>query len=69
MLVDLMNAHWDLKIRVFMKGTRWMAIILVTILATAWIRIMGLKSDIDSALSFFGIKTIFTELSQWKFSE
>jgi hypothetical protein len=68
MLLDLMKALWDVEIRVFIWGASRIDIILATILATPWIKLIGRKSEIASAPSFLGMRTTFAELSQWKFS-
>jgi hypothetical protein len=57
-----MKALWHGEMRSFMKGDRRKARILVMIFATAWMRLIGRKSRMSSAPSFFGIRMIFALL-------
>lgn len=58
----LMKALWLSYINVFMNGCSLRAIIFVMIFATAWMRLIGLKSVIESPSSFLGISTMLVEL-------
>lgn len=50
MLLLLMKALWALETREFIKGDKWMTNILAIIFAMAWIKLMGLKSEISQPL-------------------
>lgn len=45
----------------FMCGANLVERILAMSLATTWIRLIGLKSEMSSTPIFFGISTIFVE--------
>lgn len=49
--------------RVCIKGARREAIIFATIFAIVWMRLIDLKSEIDSTPSFLGSSTIFDEFT------
>jgi hypothetical protein len=51
----------------FILGQRRRAIALAMIFGTTWMRLMGLKSEIDSAPSFLGRRTTLAVLMMWKF--
>jgi hypothetical protein len=54
-----MKALWQGEMRLLMSGARRKARTLVMIFATPWMRLMGLKSPIDSTPSFFGTRIMF----------
>jgi hypothetical protein len=58
MFLVLIKALWDLDTRVVMKGARRVAFTLAITFDTAWMGLMGLKSVVDSAPSFFGSEII-----------
>lgn len=62
MLLPLMKALWQGEVRSFISGASRSARTLVIIFAIACMRLMGRKSRISSAPSFFGIRIMFALL-------
>ena len=56
-----MKALWALETRVFMKGARREANNFAMNFAIKWMRLIGLKSKMSSAPSFFGINVMSAE--------
>jgi hypothetical protein len=66
MLHFLMKALWQGEIRASISGASQNARSLVMILAIVRIRLIGQKSEMSSASSFFGRTMMFASLSRFK---